>query len=307
MEIERVPFDLDLPERPMPHRRSHLAVSTLVALATGLATGGQAHAQTSAAEPALPPLEQTTVIGRGGPFPVAPTKALSARERRRLVPRSERRVRVPRKGGPRVRRPGSGSAIARASIDGTHGPYANKLGWILYYADRYWARTLGSRYRTPTLYNDMRSTGVNRCGNDTLTLNNAWACRDPFFITWDNNWFQAYFNWNQGGDASVAAILAHEWGHSVQWLLGIPLRYMLHREKFADCASGAFMADMGRSGRLDNLGIGDAQEAVNAIWVLGDAQPQPLDSAHGSSRDRYDMFVYGGQYGPWACVNWARS
>lgn len=280
------------------------ATLSVVAAALGVGAADRAIAQTPQAAPTLTPVEQTTSIGRGGPFPPAPTKAVTAAERRHVVPRSERLVRIPRKRGPRIKRPG---ASAGMSIDGTHGPYANKLGWILYYNDRFWAATLGSSYRTPTIYNDMRRYGVYRCGSTQLTLSNAWACQNPFFITWDNAWFESYFNWNSGGDGAVAAILAHEWGHSVQWLLGIQLRYQLHREKFADCAAGAFLANLGRAGRLDNLGIGDANEAVNAIWSIGDAQTLPLDQAHGSPRDRYDMLIYGWRYGPWACVNWARS
>jgi predicted metalloprotease len=127
-------------------------------------------------------------------------------------------------------------------------------------------------------------------------------------VTWDSQFLLRYFNSVNHGDMGVAAIIAHEWGHASQALLGLrsaKMNYSIWRELYADCQAGAWSADMARNRRLDNIGVGDAREAVNTIWSLGDAAGTHWthSSAHGTSQQRYNFFVYGWNYGPQACVN----
>jgi Putative neutral zinc metallopeptidase len=237
------------------------------------------------------------VAERKGKFPTAPRLRLTEAMKRDRVKPSETTLRLtPTAAAPR-----------KLQIDGSWGPYATKLNSILYYVNRFWSPRI-SNYRTPVLYNDMRRYGTIRCGTSVLSLNNAWYCSNGHFITWDNNWLLGFFNDQRYGDMGVAALIAHEWGHATQSLLGLrssKLTYSIWQELYADCQSGAWSADMARRGQLDRLGVGDPQEAVNTIYSIGDRPGTAWNApgAHGVGSQRASFFIYGWNYGPQACVN----
>jgi hypothetical protein len=246
---------------------------------------------------------------RHGSYPAAPTVRLNGRTER--VAKHERgsvgAKRSPRKGAhrARLRKP----AQARISIDGWHGPYASKLAWIQYYVDNYNRRILGTRYRSPALYPNAERYSYFNCGTQRLSVvGNAVYCPANNYIAWDTSWFQGFFNYAYGGDTSVAAIYAHEWGHATQAMLslrGWKLNYSLYRELYADCMAGSWAADMYVRGRLDNIGVGDYQEALNVLaWI---ASPNTPDRTHGTVSERQSFFRYGWSHGAQACVNWVVS
>jgi hypothetical protein len=243
---------------------------------------------------------------RHGSFPSAPKVRLDGRTQRAPRATRVRRNRRPNRKARRapVRKPGK----ARASINGWHGPYANKLAWVIYYVDNYNRRILGGYYRQPWLYPDAAKYAYFNCGGYIhRVVNNAEYCPASNYIAWDTNWYQAFFNNPYGGDMSVAAVHAHEWGHATQsmlYLRSARLGYSLYRELYADCMSGSFGADMYRRGNLDNLGVGDPSEALNVMSWLGDNR---ANRTHGTSAERQAFFRYGWIYGPQACVNWALS
>jgi hypothetical protein len=279
-----------------------------VAAAVTFASGGTAVAEDQTLPE--PKRHNVTLDGkRHGSYAAAP--AVSLRGRTQKVSKAERgsvgKRRSPRKGARRtkVRKP----TQARISIDGWHGPYSNKLAWIQYYVDNYNRRILGTRYRSPALYPNAERYSYFNCGTQRISVaGNAVYCPTNNYIAWDTSWFQGFFNNRYGGDTSVAAIYAHEWGHASQSMLnlrGWRLSYSLYRELYADCMAGAWAGDMYARGRLDNIGVGDYREALNVLaWI---ANPNTANRTHGTVSERQSFFTHGWSNGAQACVNWAVS
>jgi hypothetical protein len=103
------------------------------------------------------------------------------------------------------------------------------------------------------------------------------------------------------GDFAPVVVLAHEWGHHVQTLLGAAPGPGTASELQADCLAGAYAADAGRRGLLDP---GDVTEAVALAAAVGDplGLPQDAPGAHGSNDDRITAFMRGYLGGVPACV-----
>ena len=292
----------------MPRRRTAIALTVAAALVAGAAP---AAASDATATPKLLPIERTQTSKRvvakvRGDFPRAPKVRLTAEMKRDKVDlrMDGRTSQAGGSGTARIKRP---AKPVDARFNGTIGTYENKVAWSLYYIDRYWSPRI-SGYRTPTIYAAMERYAGVYCNGSKLSLNNAWYCPPGNFIAWDTNFLRPYFNWSQGGDMAVAAILAHEWGHltaSQLRLSSAKLRYSYYQEVYADCQSGAFTADLRRQGKLDNLGVGDIQEVLNMTATIGDRPGTAWDSAgaHGSAEQRKAWWIYGFNYGPQACVN----
>ena len=104
------------------------------------------------------------------------------------------------------------------------------------------------------------------------------------------------------GDFAWIAVLAHEWGHHVQLVLGIEPELTIDRELQADCFSGAYANRALRQGYLQE---GDLTEAM-VVTVLS-ADPIELDEtfagAHGSSDFRVTAFFRGYLGGSPSCMD----
>jgi predicted metalloprotease len=94
------------------------------------------------------------------------------------------------------------------------------------------------------------------------------------------------------GDFAWKVVLAHEWGHHVQILLGIQWTAGNAFELQADCLAGAYARDAGTRGWLDP---GDITEAVTGSAAAGDpfGLPQDQPGAHGTSDERITAFMRG--------------
>ncbi len=95
------------------------------------------------------------------------------------------------------------------------------------------------------------------------------------------------------GDYAVVAIIAHEWGHHVQHLLGeVPAGDGPDFELQADCLAGAFTAHAKDAGLLEP---GDLHEAALLSISAGDPPvPVPgLPNEHGTSDQRLEAFMEG--------------
>jgi predicted metalloprotease len=105
----------------------------------------------------------------------------------------------------------------------------------------------------------------------------------------------------------VAMIIAHEYGHAVQYQLQVdgvrmsaPLGSRIEDgrpsplpELFADCAAGVWTADADRRGWIE---MGDVASGLRAMWALGDEGPD-VALPHGSPEERRDAFSSGIQTG----------
>jgi uncharacterized protein len=115
------------------------------------------------------------------------------------------------------------------------------------------------------------------------------------------------------GDFAMAFIVAHEWGHHIQNLLGlfrVQVRYPrlvtnLHIELMADCLAGVWAKAVYHERLLEP---GDIDEAVALAADLADrAGTSPRDpSAHGSAGERVSWFKRGYDSGrAAACKTWS--
>jgi hypothetical protein len=123
------------------------------------------------------------------------------------------------------------------------------------------------------------------------------------------------------GDFAQAYVIAHEVGHHVQRLSGLPMNASsVPVELQADCYAGVWghtAAQSGRaaSGRVE-LEPGDVEEGLNAAAAIGDDRLQRMTTGrvapdrftHGSSAQRVEWFRRGLTTGdPDACNTFART
>lgn len=104
----------------------------------------------------------------------------------------------------------------------------------------------------------------------------------------------------QAGDFAWITVLAHEWGHHVQLLIGVEQSRGNAFELQADCLAGAYAQDARAQGLLDP---GDVTEAVAVSAAAGDPLWLPQDEigTHGTSDDRITAFMRGYLDGAMGC------
>jgi uncharacterized protein len=137
-------------------------------------------------------------------------------------------------------------------------------------------RAWGRPYAKPGLY---WLTAPRYCGSSVMSMNNSWYCPSDHSIWLDYNWNQWYIN--RYGDYGGGAILAHEWGHRIQHLLGYR-----SSELHADCLAGMYTRYGISTGRLLNS---DFYEGRNTLYSLGGGE-------HGTPQQRADWFTTGYSY-----------
>ena len=114
-----------------------------------------------------------------------------------------------------------------------------------------------------------------------------------------------------GGPLAQAYVIAHEYGHHVQNLIGVldraqsgdtgPQSNAVRVELQADCFAGAWVANALRTGSIEELTRADIQDALSAAAAVGDDRIQeriqgrvtPEAWTHGSSDQRQSWFVRG--------------
>ena len=174
--------------------------------------------------------------------------------------------------------------------------------------NEYWSRELADRdvgYEPPdalvSYWNPSQDTG---CGGQRAGWNNAQYCPPTDAISWDGNWVYGQL-YRQVGDASVAFLLGHEFGHLVQQRLGTINEFPLtiEGELNADCLAGAWLGAVDRE--VIALSDFDFDSLDLTALLLADAGGVPWTnpSAHGTAAERRRALLLGGRGGVGACLN----
>jgi predicted metalloprotease len=135
---------------------------------------------------------------------------------------------------------------------------------------------------------------------------NAFYCPAGDLVAWDDEALMPNLQ-RSYGDFTLAIVMAHEIGHSVQARVAFPATQTVTQEQQADCFAGGWVASVanGHSTRF-NVTLADLDAAVAGFLVLRD---QPGSSgrapgAHGSAFDRIGAFEDGFENGAKACADY---
>jgi len=193
-----------------------------------------------------------------------------------------------------------------------------------------WERLLGGRYeRTQVvLFRDAMNSA---CGF-AQSATGPFYCPSDHKVYLDLGFFRELSErFGAPGDFAQAYVVAHEFGHHIQNLLGLTARVQqdprpgqasasVALELQADCFAGIWGHAASQKGRFSAGGVelepGDAEEALRAAASIGDDRLQRMSTGrvtperftHGSSAQRVEWFRRGLESGdPQRCDTFARS
>jgi predicted metalloprotease len=172
----------------------------------------------------------------------------------------------------------------------------------------FWKETFSGtsvRYRSPKLSMASRTVRSD-CGTATTDTGPGYCRRDETismpldFLIKDIGW--------PDNDASIAMVVAHEWAHHAQKLIGITLAqrelgfFTIQIELQADCFTGAFMDFAGTKTWFKREGL---EDVVASLAELGDPRSVPWfdPQAHGTSAQRVAAMLKGYRKGAVACLD----
>jgi hypothetical protein len=177
--------------------------------------------------------------------------------------------------------------------------YASQFTEVLDQLDAFWSGNFseaGATYRSPTVIplEDVVITGCGPAGPEHF----AFYCPREETIYYSPAGFAEHDR--RIGDFGPIVVTAHEWGHHVQWLVGVVPEPGNAFELQADCLAGAYASEAGQQGLLDP---GDITEAVTSSAEAGDpvGLPQDAPGAHGTNDDRIVAFMRGYLDGATGC------
>ena len=131
-----------------------------------------------------------------------------------------------------------------------------------YWPEAYAAMVIGDLYRAPvdvTAYEGAPQESA--CG--PLSTDNAWYCETDEEVYYDDNFLRTLYR--AYGIAAPTILLAHEWGHHIQTVMGAPST-SIASELQADCFAGMFFG----TEFIPPAGEPDLRSAGATLFLLGD-------------------------------------
>jgi uncharacterized protein len=159
--------------------------------------------------------------------------------------------------------------------------------------NKYWAETLGTAWQPPTvvLYKTMVDTA---CGTYP-TKTGPFYCPDDQTIYLDTGFFETLTNLGASTrPLTEGYVIAHEYGHHTQNLLGTNLP-AIATELQADCLAGQWATHPTQNNIITDITTQDLEDANTAAAAVGDDNLglTPDQFTHGTSKQRTNAFNQG--------------
>lgn len=155
----------------------------------------------------------------------------------------------------------------------------------------YWGERLpweGAAYHPPSSVAWFRDGEVHSACGPVSEVGPAY-CRLDQMIVLPELFFEPF--WPRQS-AAIALVIAHEWAHHVQNLMGIMQKrvFSIEVELQADCLAGNFLDHARERGWLATDGV---HQGVELSYEAGDTSDFRVRGAHGSGEQRITAFVTG--------------
>ena len=131
----------------------------------------------------------------------------------------------------------------------------------------------------------------------------AFSCAEGLSVMWDPAMLSDLES--KFGPAAPAMVIAHEWGHVIDYQAGHNFQGVI-AEQFADCMAGVWVADQTSTGAapFDNPGSLDATVSAAAEFRDEPGDDAGAEDAHGLAFDRIRAFQEGFDRGAAFCATY---